>query len=41
MFRTTLGKPVPTAIFLALNGIVLFVTERLRRGGTGRRRAGP
>ncbi|MGW2649969.1 undecaprenyl-diphosphate phosphatase [Streptomyces sp. NPDC001393] len=40
VFRTTLGKPVPTAIFLALNGIVLFVTEQLRRGGTGRRRAG-
>ncbi|MFE3187297.1 undecaprenyl-diphosphate phosphatase [Streptomyces violascens] len=38
-FRTTLGKPVPTAVFLALNGIVLFVTEQLRRGGTGRRRA--
>ncbi|MGW3354437.1 undecaprenyl-diphosphate phosphatase [Streptomyces bungoensis] len=38
-FRTTLGRPVPTAIFLALNGVVLFVTERLRRGGTGRRRA--
>ncbi|MFE2062520.1 MULTISPECIES: undecaprenyl-diphosphate phosphatase [unclassified Streptomyces] len=39
VFRTTLGKPVPTAIFLALNGIVLFVTEQLRRGGSGRRRA--
>ena len=39
VFRTTLGRPVPTAIFLALNGIVLFVTEQLRRGGTGRRRA--
>lgn len=40
VFRTTLGRPVPTAVFLALNGIVLFVTEQLRRGGTGRRRAG-
>ncbi|MBV9023574.1 MAG: undecaprenyl-diphosphate phosphatase, partial [Streptomycetaceae bacterium] len=40
LFRTTLGRPVPTAAFLALNGIVLFVTEQLRRGGTGRRRAG-
>ncbi|MFF3517493.1 undecaprenyl-diphosphate phosphatase [Streptomyces sp. NPDC002573] len=39
VFRTTLGKPVPTAIFLALNGIVLFVTEQLKRGGTGHRRA--
>ncbi len=40
VFRTTLGKPIPTAVFLSLNGIVLYVTERLRRGGTGRRRAG-
>ncbi len=40
LFRTTLGRPVPTAIFLALNGIVLFVTEKLRRGGSGLRRAG-
>jgi undecaprenyl-diphosphatase len=40
VFRTTLGRPVPTAIFLTLNGVVLYVTERLRRGGTGRRRAG-
>ncbi|MET8954788.1 undecaprenyl-diphosphate phosphatase [Streptomyces sp. NPDC004393] len=39
IFRTTLGRPIPTAIFLALNGIVLFVTEQLRRGGTARRRA--
>ncbi|MER5637223.1 undecaprenyl-diphosphate phosphatase [Kitasatospora sp. NPDC002227] len=40
LFRTALGKPVPAAIFLTLNGLVLYVTERLRRGGTGRRRAG-
>ncbi|MGV9565130.1 undecaprenyl-diphosphate phosphatase [Streptomyces sp. NPDC003480] len=40
VFRTTLGRPVLTAIFLALNGVVLFVTEQLRRGGTGRRRVG-
>jgi undecaprenyl-diphosphatase len=40
VFRTTLGKPVPAALFLALNGIVLFLAEQLRRGGTGRRRAG-
>ncbi|OIJ86780.1 hypothetical protein BIV23_43660 [Streptomyces monashensis] len=39
MFRTTLGRHVPTAIFFALNGIALFVTEQLRRGGTARRRA--
>ncbi|MHA7666603.1 undecaprenyl-diphosphate phosphatase [Mycolicibacterium sp. HS_4_1] len=29
--RTTLGKPVPAAAFLAINGVVLFVGERLRR----------
>jgi undecaprenyl-diphosphatase len=40
LFRTTLGKPIPAAAFLALNGIVLYVAERLRRGGNGRRRAG-
>jgi undecaprenyl-diphosphatase len=39
-FTATLGQPVPTAVFLSLNGIVLFVTEKLRRGGSGRRRAG-
>lgn len=30
-FRTTLGKPVPAAIFLLLNGIVLYAGEVLRR----------
>lgn len=30
-FRTTLAKPVPTAIFLIINGLVLFVAEQLRR----------
>jgi len=30
-FRTTLAKPVPTAIFLIVNGLVLFVAEQLRR----------
>ena len=30
-FRTVLGKPVPAAIFLALNGAVLYAGERLRR----------
>jgi undecaprenyl-diphosphatase len=29
-FRTTLGKPVPAALFLTLNGLVLFTVERLR-----------
>ncbi|MFE9423550.1 undecaprenyl-diphosphate phosphatase [Kitasatospora sp. NPDC006697] len=38
--RSALGKPVPAAIFLALNGLVLLGAERLRRGGGGRRRAG-
>ncbi|MFC1410044.1 undecaprenyl-diphosphate phosphatase [Streptacidiphilus sp. N1-12] len=40
VFRESLGKPIPAAIFLTLNGVVLYVAERLRRGGTGRRRAG-
>ncbi|HEY2043987.1 MAG TPA: undecaprenyl-diphosphate phosphatase [Jatrophihabitans sp.] len=30
-FRTTLAKPVPTATFLIINGLVLFVAEHLRR----------
>jgi undecaprenyl-diphosphatase len=29
--RTTLGRPVPAAIFLALNGVVLYAAERMRR----------
>jgi undecaprenyl-diphosphatase len=29
-FRTTLSRPVPTAIFLAVNGVVLLGAERLR-----------
>jgi undecaprenyl-diphosphatase len=29
--RTHLGKPVPTAIFLMVNGLILFGAERLRR----------
>ncbi|CAM2764441.1 undecaprenyl-diphosphate phosphatase [Skermania piniformis] len=31
LFRTTLGKPAPAAAFLMLNGVVLYVGERLRR----------
>jgi undecaprenyl-diphosphatase len=31
LFRTTLGRPVPAAAFLAVNGVVLYVGERLRR----------
>jgi len=30
-FRTTLSRPVPTAIFLAVNGVVLLGAEQLRR----------
>jgi undecaprenyl-diphosphatase len=30
-FRTVLGKPVPAAIFLTLNGALLYAGERLRR----------
>lgn len=39
--RTVLGRPIPVALFLTLNGLVLYTTERLRRGGTGRHRAEP
>jgi undecaprenyl-diphosphatase len=31
LFRTTLGKPIPAAAFLLLNGIALFAGEVLRR----------
>jgi undecaprenyl-diphosphatase len=31
LFRTTLGKPIPAAAFLLLNGIVLYAAELLRR----------
>jgi undecaprenyl-diphosphatase len=30
-FRTVLGRPVPAALFLVVNGAVLFTGERLRR----------
>jgi undecaprenyl-diphosphatase len=30
-FRTVLGKPVPAAIFLMINGLILYGAERLRR----------
>jgi undecaprenyl-diphosphatase len=40
VFQDALGTPVPAAIFLTLNGLVLYVAERLKRGGSGRRRAG-
>jgi undecaprenyl-diphosphatase len=31
LFRTVLGKPIPAAMFLTLNGLILFGGERLRR----------
>jgi undecaprenyl-diphosphatase len=31
VFRTVLGKPIPAAIFLTLNGVILYGGERLRR----------
>ena len=31
LFRTTLGRPVPAAVFLIVNGVILFGGERLRR----------
>lgn len=33
LVRTVFGRPVPTAVFLVLNGVVLAVAERLRRRG--------
>lgn len=33
-FRTHLGKPVPTAIFLLVNGVILLGIERVRRRDT-------
>ena len=34
LFRTTLGKPVPAAVFLMLNGVLLYAGERLRRNAS-------
>jgi len=31
VFRNTLGKPIPAAVFLILNGIALYAAELLRR----------
>jgi hypothetical protein len=31
LFRTTLGKPIPAAAFLMVNGVILYGAERLRR----------
>lgn len=40
LFRTTLGKPVPAATFLVVNGVVLLAGERLRRRVPAPMRAG-
>lgn len=37
--RTVFGRPVPAALFLVLNGVVLGVAERLRRQGARTARA--
>ncbi|MDH2442378.1 undecaprenyl-diphosphate phosphatase [Amnibacterium sp. CER49] len=39
LFRTVLGKPLPAAAFLVVNGVILFVGERLRRRGARAERA--
>jgi undecaprenyl-diphosphatase len=31
LFRTTVGRPIPAAVFLIVNGVVLYLGERLRR----------
>jgi undecaprenyl-diphosphatase len=31
LFRTTLGRPIPAAVFLFVNGLILLAGERLRR----------
>jgi undecaprenyl-diphosphatase len=36
LFRTVLGKPIPAAIFLTLNGVILYGGERLRRRAPAR-----
>lgn len=34
--RTLLGKPIPAAIFLTINGVILYAGERLRRKASRR-----
>ena len=34
-FRTTLAKPTPTAVFLAINGVILLLSEQWRRRDPG------
>ena len=40
LFQNALYTPTVAAVFLTLNGGVLYVAERMKRGGSGRRRAG-
>jgi len=40
LFKDALYTPTVAAVFLTLNGAVLYIAERLKRGGSGRRRAG-
>ncbi|MFC4044459.1 undecaprenyl-diphosphate phosphatase [Dactylosporangium siamense] len=40
-FRTVLGRPVPAAIFLTVNGILLYGAERLRRRSAATDKAHP
>jgi undecaprenyl-diphosphatase len=39
VFRVYLSKPIPTAVFLALNGVVLLVGEHLRKRADAREEA--
>ncbi len=40
-FRTTLARPVPTAIFLTINGLILLLAEQLRRRADTERASEP
>jgi len=41
LFRTTLGRPLPAAVFLLLNAVVLTLGERMRRPAPVPAMAGP
>lgn len=41
LFRTTLGRPIPAAVFLTVNGVILYAGERLRRRADARPTSGP
>src|SRR5882672_8299566 len=40
LFRTVLGKPIPAAIFLTINGVLLYGAERLRKKAVAADEAG-